>query len=97
MQLDDYRFFITRVVALEAETKDLRRALAVERASFDELIQASKQADRARLAERAAYERRVKAMSRRKWLPGVIGGVAPSRGGSGVQGVIGLGWKVNLW
>ena len=103
MHADEYRFFITRISELETETASLRRILENERAFFDVLTKEISKADVERLEERAAAEAyvndllaRIKNLERRQWLPGIIGGGGPSRDG-GVQAVIGLGWKIDLF
>jgi hypothetical protein len=88
MHVDEYRFFITRLVELEAESAGLRKTLDSERASFDELASAMKAANQARLAER-------RAVSRRRWAPGLILGGGLTSGGK-AEGVIGVGWKLEL-
>jgi hypothetical protein len=103
MHVDEYRFFATRVKTLEAETASLKDILARERASFDAVAQAAKEADNARRDERVAFEVRLKDLERQiakgntsRWLPGIIaGGGLSSRGD--VEGIIGLGWKVPIW
>ena len=103
MHADEYRWFITRIKTLEAQETSLRKVIQIERASFDELAWHVTSADKARKAERLAADSRIKeleaqvrAYGRKKWIPGVVAGGGPTTGG-GVQGFVGLGWKVDLW
>jgi hypothetical protein len=109
MHVEEYRFFVTEVKTLEAENGALKRVLALERASFDAVIQAADEADRTRREERAEFEAQVQALGARvntlerqargetlsKWIPGVIGGVRLFHGEP--EAVVGLGWKIPLW
>jgi hypothetical protein len=102
MHVDEYRFFITRIKTLEAENKSLHRVLSLERASFDEVIEAAKAANNARIEEREASEERIKTLETQvrqykaiQWIPGVIGGGGVTTGGK-VEGFVGIGWKFNL-
>jgi hypothetical protein len=103
MHVDEYRFFITRVKMLEAETESLNRVLKLERASFDEVANAVRVADAARLKEREAFADRIAALEalvRRykssQWILGVIGGGGVTAGGE-LEGFVGLGWKLSPW
>jgi hypothetical protein len=103
MHADEYRFFITRIKTLEAENNSLHRVLKLERASFDEVIDAVKAANQARLEEREAAEARIETLEAwikrykaARWIPGVIGGGGVTTGGD-FEGFVGLGWKFNLW
>ena len=103
MHIDEYRFFITQIKTLEVEAAGLKRALAEERASLDILAAAADDADTARLEERRAADARIKKLEtdlkdckRRQWLPGVIGGGGITGSGK-AEGVIGLGWKIDIF
>lgn len=103
MEEADYRFFITRIEALEAETAALRRVLEQERASFDVYVSNVKAERKARVeldalnAERIArLERQAERMKRRQYWPGLIFGGGWGTDGDGFQGVAGLGWKVGF-
>ena len=100
MEEADYRFFITRIKALEAENAALTKAIAEERSSFD-VYASSVQEERKLRAEQAAlYERRVDELSedvrrlkRQKALPGVLVGGGMNTKGN-LEGFVGLGWKI---
>jgi cob(I)alamin adenosyltransferase len=102
MHADEYRFFITHIQTLAAENTVLKRVLSEERASFDVFVTGAEAAMFARLEERKAADKaikeledRISALQRRKRLPGVIGGAGVRHGG--VEAVIGLGWKIELF
>ena len=100
MEEADYRFFITRIKALEAENAALTKAIAEERSSFD-VYASSVQEERKLRAEQAAlYERRVDELSedvrrlkRQKALPGILVGGGMNTKGN-LEGFVGLGWKI---
>jgi len=103
MEEADYRFFITRIQELEAEAGALRRTLEQERASFDVYVlgveaERAAREELAALNEAALAEARAKLEQRRRreWLPGLIFGGGAGTDGDGLQGVVGLGWKVGL-
>ena len=54
MEEADYRFFITRIKALEAENAALTKAIAEERSSFDVYV-SNVQEERKLHAEQTAY------------------------------------------
>lgn len=96
MEEQEYRFFITRIRELEAENTSLREVLIRERASHDAYV-VSVDRERAAWGElRAALMRKIARYENRVWIPGVIlGGGATTRGE--LEGVVGLGWKIDLW
>ena len=101
MEEADYRFFITKIETLSAENEALKRVLADERASFDVYaanVQAERKArtelDRLNAEKAARLQKQIEALKRRQYWPGVIIGGGVGTDGDGVQGVIGLGWKV---
>ena len=101
MEEADYRFFITRIGELQAEADALRRVLEQERASFDVYasgVQAERAArealDRMNAGEVTRLRKELGRMERRRWWPGLIVGGGYGTDGDGVQGVVGLGWKV---
>lgn len=101
MEEADYRFFITRIGELQAEADALRRVLEQERASFDVYVsgvqaeRAAREAlDRMNAGEVARLRKELGRMERRRWWPGLIVGGGYGTDGDGVQGVVGLGWKV---
>lgn len=102
MHPDEYRFFITRIKTLEAEAASLKEMLVREREAFDELATKAMALEVAVEAEREAWgirirelEGTIKSNRASQWCPGVILGGGPSTGG-GIQGVIGLGWKIGI-
>ena len=103
MEEADYRFFITKIETLTTENKALKRVLSNERASFDVYVsnvQAERKArvelDRLHAEKIAILQKQVEKLKRRQYWPGVIIGGGYGTDGDGVQGVIGLGWKVGL-
>jgi hypothetical protein len=103
MHVEEYRFFITRIKTLEAENESLHHVLKLERASFDEVTDAAKAANEARLEEREAADSQIKKLETwikhykaAQWQPGVIGGGGVTTGGD-VEGFVGVGWKMDLW
>lgn len=100
MEEADYRFFITRIKALEAENAALNKSIADERASFDVYVEGVRK-ERALHAEQTAiYERRMDELAddvwrlkRRNALPGLLVGGGMNTKGN-LEGFIGLGWKV---
>ena len=103
MHVDEYRFFITRIRALEAETASLKRVLADERESVGELIKLLNDADDARLDERLASDARIRELEeqvrtyeRKKWAPGIVAG-GGATGDGRMNGFLGLGWKIDVW
>ena len=103
MEEADYRFFLTRIEALEAETAALKRVLGQERASFDAYVSNVKaeraarvELDRMNAEEIARLQKQAERMKRRQYWPGLIFGGGYGTDGDGVQGVVGLGWKVGF-
>jgi hypothetical protein len=103
MHESEYRFFITRIRELETEAEGLKRTLRFERASFDEVADAAKEVEKAYLEEResarkviAELEAKNRRHERKRYIPGIIGGAGAGTGG-GVQGLIGVGWKIDIW
>lgn len=101
MEEADYRFFITKIETLTAENEALKRVLSDERASFDVYVsnvQAERKArtelDRLNAEKIARLEKQAERMKRRQYWPGLIVGGGYGTDGDGVQGVVGLGWKV---
>ena len=101
MEEADYRFFITKIETLQTENESLKRVLSDERASFDVYVSNVQAERKARVevdlmqAERVArLQKQVEDLKRRRYWPGVIIGGGYGTDGDGVQGVIGLGWKV---
>ena len=100
MEEADYRFFITRIKTLEAETAALTKAIAEERSSFDVYV-SSVQAERTLHAEQVAlHEQRIEQLSwrirrlnRQKVLPGLLVGGGMSTHGD-LEGFVGIGWKI---
>lgn len=102
MEVDDYRVFITELAKSKTIISGLEKALATERTKTDELITAIKSADVAFEAERKAAEERIKVLEktlasykRFNWMPGIIAGIRPDSDWN-VEGVIGLGWKIDI-
>ena len=96
MEESDYRFFITRIKALEAETSALKEARDKERASFDVYMAEAEKERRASIELADRLQGKIRSMENGKWLPGVIAGGGPGTDG-GVQGFVGVGWKIDLW
>ena len=101
MEEADYRFFITRIEALDAETAGLKQALKRERASFDEYIVnvqkerfARRELDVMREKKVAELEKEIDRYKQRRYIPGIILGGGYDFDGDGVKAVVGLGWKV---
>ena len=101
MEEADYRFFITRIEALDAETAGLKQALKRERASFDEYIVnvqkerfARRELDVMREKKIAELEKEAERAKQRRYIPGIILGGGYDFDGDGVNAVVGLGWKV---
>lgn len=100
MEEADYRFFITRIKALEAENAALTKAIVEERSSFDVYV-SSVRVERTLHAEQSAlYEQRIEQLSwrirrlnRQKALPGLLVGGGMNTKGN-LEGFVGLGWKI---
>lgn len=100
MEEVDYRFFITRIKALEAENAALTKTITEERSSFDVYV-SSVRAERTLHAEQATlYEQRIEQLSwkirrlnRQKALPGLLVGGGMSTHGD-LEGFVGIGWKI---
>lgn len=100
MEESDYRFFISRIVALEAETTALKNVLAEERASFDVYVLNVRKEREAHSGRSAAYERRIdelaediRSLRRQKILPGILVGGGMNTKGN-LEGFVGVGWKI---
>ena len=63
MEEADYRFFITRIKALEAENAALTKAIAEERSSFDVYVSNVQEERKLHAEQTALYERRVDELS----------------------------------
>lgn len=101
MEEADYRFFITKIETLSTENAALRRVLSDERASFDVYavnVQAERKArtelDALNAEKISRLQKQIETLKRRQYWPGLIIGGGVGTDGDGVQGVIGLGWKV---
>jgi len=100
MEEADYRFFITRIKALEAENAALTKAIAEERSSFDVYVSNVQEERKLHAEQTALYERRVDELSedvrrlkRQKALPGILVGGGMNTKGN-LEGFVGLGWKI---
>lgn len=100
MEEADYRFFITRIKALEAENAALNKAITEERSSFDVYVSNVQEERKLHAEQTALYERRVDELSEDVWrlkrrnaLPGLLVGGGMNTKGN-LEGFIGLGWKV---
>ena len=103
MEEADYRFFVTRIKALEAETSALKRVLEQERASFDVYMtnvrserKARSELDKLNEAKIARLSAQIERLRKQKYWPGLILGGGWGTDGDGLQGVVGLGWKVGF-
>lgn len=96
MEEVEYRFFITEIQTLRAENAALKSTIEKERADQDAHfagIETERAAKDKLIAElRAKIDRLLKA----RMLPGIIaGGGMTTRGEA--EGVVGIGWKIDLW
>ena len=98
MEEADYRFFITKIEALQAENAALKNVLANERASFDVYAADVRQERRLHSEERKLleekYSQNLAAIRRQRYIPSLIFGGGVGTEGNGAQAFIGLGWKV---
>lgn len=96
MEESEYRFFVTEIQTLRAENAALKSTIEKERADQDAHfagIEAERAAKDKLIAElRAKINRLLKA----RMFPGIIaGGGMTTRGEA--EGVVGIGWKIDLW
>lgn len=96
MEESEYRFFVTEIQTLRAENAALKKTIETERADQDAHfagIEAERAAKDKLIAElRAKINRLLKA----RMFPGIIaGGGMTTRGEA--EGVVGIGWKIDLW
>lgn len=102
MSVEDYRTLITEMMKYQENIKSLEQVVAKERASIDDLIVTIKTAEDKHKAEREAadlyikeLEKKLSFKKRSAWIPGIIGGIRPTSDWN-VEGVIGIGWKLDL-
>jgi hypothetical protein len=96
MEEVEYRYFVTEIQTLRAENAALRKTIETERADQDAHfagIETERAAKDKLIAElRAKINRLLKA----RMFPGIIaGGGMTTRGEA--EGVVGIGWKIDLW
>lgn len=96
MEEADYRLLITEIQTLKAEAAALREVVEKERAGQNEYIVRVSLERQAKEALIGAQKDRIDRLTRQKWYPGIIAGVGGTWEGE-VQGVVGLGWKIDLW
>ena len=96
MEESEYRFFVTEIQTLRAENAALKKTIETERADQDAHfagIETERGANARLVAElRAKIDRLLRA----RLYPGIIaGGGMTTRGEA--EGVVGIGWKIDLW
>lgn len=96
MEEADYRLLITEIQTLKAETAALRAVVEKERAGQNEYMVRVSLERQAKEALFEAQKDRIDRLTRQKWYPGIIAGVGGTWKGE-VQGVVGIGWKIDLW
>ncbi len=96
MEEADYRLLITEIRTLKAENAALKRVVEKERADQNEYMVRVSLERQAKEALVDAHKIRIDRLTRQKWSPGIIAGVGGTWDGN-VQGVVGIGWKIDLW
>lgn len=100
MEESDYRFFISRILAFEAENTTLKKILLEERASFDAYVAGVRRERETQRARMELFTRRIaelterlRRLNRQKALPGILVGGGMNTGGN-LEAFIGFGWKI---
>ena len=96
MEEADYRFFITEIQVLRAENAALRKSLDQERADQDLHFAGLAKERAAKDALIEELRAKITRLLRARAYPGIILGGGLTSGGRG-EGVVGLGWKLDLW
>lgn len=96
MEEADYRLLITEIQTLKAENSSLKAVVDAERAGQNEYMVRVSLERQTHEALVGAQKDRIDRLTRQKWYPGIIAGVGGTWEGE-VQGVVGLGWKIDLW
>ena len=102
MSVADYRILVTEMMKYQEKVNSLEELIAKERDSVDKLVVTIKLAEDAHKIEREAaneyikeLEKKLAAKKRSAYIPGIIGGIRPTSDWD-VEGVVGLGWKLDL-
>lgn len=96
MEESEYRYFVTEIQTLRAENAALKKTIDTERADQDAHF-AGIETERAANARLVAELRaKIDRLLRARLYPGIIaGGGMTTRGEA--EGVVGIGWKIDLW
>lgn len=96
MEEADYRLLITEIQTLKAENSSLKAVVEKERADQDAHF-AGIETERAANARLVAELRaKIDRLLRARLYPGIIAGGGMTTRGEG-EGVVGIGWKIDLW